>query len=473
MAPPRKNTTDREVRPTGTFPTDLDSVQQAVDDVPEGGTVLLKALDIDGKPQFFHFGDADSGRKGVNVKKDVVILGESIPTEVLKKDPLRFPHGKSPEGAYAPDRTVIYGGQKPFHCRGDNTSAARLAVHNLYFAYPSQSAVQVGKSSGLEVTKCVVYDIEPGLAFVKPDGTRFVVAVGIEATGLRTGHAALKGDFKVAHTNIKRREDFEYDGPDSGIVVQLATMDVDIRHNAIVNFAYAGIGLDANNGAATIKDNAITYCGYGKRLESCGIGVKRNASAHVSIDHNTITCGSVPGPAAAPLTSKHGVSLVGASNVTVTSNPVKGTVSSSGILVTDFVSSDGSKLHSNGNLIERNDLKELVAGTAQELFETHCDGNTSKKNELGPVDLSGPGVAGTVIYSNDNHVDSDTYFGDYPGTSGLPQVPCVWLAPGTSGNTISEIERGSGSPAFDMSSQIKDEGSNTIVVPKKLVPGTP
>lgn len=159
--------------------------------------------------------------------------------------------------------------------------------------------------------------------------------------------------------------------------------------------------------------------------------------------------------------------------MTVTSNPVKGTVSSSGILVTDFVSSDGSKLHSKGNLIERNDLKELVAGTAQELFEAHCDGNTSKKNELGAVDLTGPGVAGTVIYANDNHIDSDTYFGDYPGTSGLPQVPCVWLAPGTSGNTISEIARGSGFPAFDMSSQIKDEGSNTIVVPKKLVPGTP
>lgn len=52
-------------------------------------------------------------------------------------------------------------------------------------------------------------------------------------------------------------------------------------------------------------------------------------------------------------------------------------------------------------------------------------------------------------------------------------MPCVRLMPGTKGNTISGIARGSGFPAFDLSTQIKDEGTNTIVGLKKLVAGKP
>jgi hypothetical protein len=33
-------------------------------------------------------------------------------------------------------------------------------VRDIYFAYPSLAAVQVAKSAGLEVTDCVVYDVE-------------------------------------------------------------------------------------------------------------------------------------------------------------------------------------------------------------------------------------------------------------------------------------------------------------------------
>jgi hypothetical protein len=62
------------VFPTGLYPLDVQNVQTAIN---LGGTVLLKAADIAGRPLAFNFGSADrSAGSGVSLTTDVTIRGE-------------------------------------------------------------------------------------------------------------------------------------------------------------------------------------------------------------------------------------------------------------------------------------------------------------------------------------------------------------------------------------------------------------
>jgi parallel beta-helix repeat protein len=89
-----------EVYPTGNAADDVSNVQAAVD---LGGTVLLKATDASGNPQYFNFGTA-GGAYGlyVEVNNDVVIKGEA--------GSITLPDGRMT------DRTAIYGGGAGTQC---------------------------------------------------------------------------------------------------------------------------------------------------------------------------------------------------------------------------------------------------------------------------------------------------------------------------------------------------------------------
>ena len=154
-----------DVYPTGQFPYDVEEVRAAVNGgigpsqtmYPGGGTVRLKAtLPGTNMPMYFNFGFGDtSGARGtVEITKDVIIVGERI-----KATSITFPNGQVPDRDFTPDRTIIYGGKRPFACKWDNPEATTLAVRNIYFAFPSLAAVKVGKTAGLEVSDCVIYDL--------------------------------------------------------------------------------------------------------------------------------------------------------------------------------------------------------------------------------------------------------------------------------------------------------------------------
>jgi hypothetical protein len=452
--PPNSNITQQGangliVHPTGAYPTDWMNVQWAVDNVPSGGTVCLKPSDLQGQAQYFHFGDETTGTGSVNVQHDVLIVGESMPAQAFQ-----FPNGKTPDAALTPDRTIVYGGRPPFRCAPENPSAPSLVVRNLYFAYASGAAVRVRKSSGLEVSGCVVYAL--GAAPQSPG------SVGIEATGLNLPGPELYGNFIAFDNIVTRSEDLTYKPGDSGIGVQLAAMTAHIYRNKISSFAFAGIGVDANGADALIEDNEVTCCGYRSDLpQACGIGVRRNPSGtRVTIKNNRITGGSVASPPGSTLTSRNGITLLGASDVTVRQNVVNGTVSSDGILLTTFTPANQ---HSTRNSIEQNDLKYLMAGHAQEFFDTDCGDNRSTANDFGAVDLTGSGLAGVAVSSNNNQLTNDTFWGEFPGTSGAPPITCVRLFSGTSGNRVIALKRGTGFPAFDLSTQIQDEGAANVI----------
>jgi hypothetical protein len=447
------------VYPTGQYPFDLYEVGAAVNggigpsgrSYPGGGVVRLKATNDGGMPMFFNFGDGTSSpvRGSIAVTRDVVIVGELTGTTTMT-----FPNGRVPDTDFAPDRTVVYGGKRAFACPAENSVPTTLAVRNIYFAYPSLAAVQVRKSAGLEVSDCVIYDVEWDAT-----GLGFSVAVGVEATGLAQANPALFGDYRVMNNRIRRAapttSPVNFFIADTGIVMNLSSMNGQIIGNEIDRFPFVGIGIDRNNGTVTIAGNYVSHCGYGGYPTSAGIGA-RGTSMPVFIERNQVTGGDV-GPA---LRSKNGFSL-SSSNVVVRSNSVEGAVSQDGILLTSFTPApSGPTYTASKNVIEKNRLIELVAGRSEVFFDVGCDGNRSANNDYG--ELAVGGLAGMVVSSNDNQLVNEDFWGTYTGVNGSPSLPCVWLTEGSNDNQVSALKYQGAPQGFDVCIQVRDDGTNAV-----------
>jgi len=113
------------VYPSGQYPADVTSVQQAV---INGGTVLLKAVNQSGSPTAFNFGPAAAGSGFVEYQGDLTLLGETVRGQM----------------------TRIQGGNLPV--RGDYP--VRLVVRGIHFDGPRGAGVVIGVSTGVEISKC-------------------------------------------------------------------------------------------------------------------------------------------------------------------------------------------------------------------------------------------------------------------------------------------------------------------------------
>lgn len=485
------------VYPTGVYPTDVHEVNAAVNGgigpsgvaYIGGGMILLKAADRNGAIMYFHFGNDVTGRGNVKIFTDVVISGESLSsphapitfpnTGAIPGEPALTPDIQLPDGTPTiPDRTMIYGGYKPFYCDTTNPTPPtppRVVVRNIYFAYPSQGAVHVKKCAGLEVSNCIVYDVTRAAT-----GTPgFFVAVAIEATGLRNIapgqiNPDLYGDYTVFNNVVKRRKERScgqgtasvpdsYGHADSGIIVQLASMNVNIYGNTVYNFPFVGIGIDANTADSRIVDNKVFNCGFGGYVlpTTCaltilqgasGIGTRRN-TAPILIEDNEITCGS---DASGILTSTNGLALVGVSNAVVRSNTVRGSVFSNGIFVSRI-----SSFTPMNNSIMANNLRDLEAGLSQAFLDVGSNFNQFMNNDYGPVvgqvvaGTFSPGLAGAYIRdSHSNIFVNENFWGIYPGIYATPPLPCIWFAASSSGNTVSAFKSGQALQGFDICTQI-------------------
>ena len=485
------------VYPTGVYPTDVQEVAAAVNGgvgpsgavYSGGGTILLKATDRTGALTYFHFGNDDTGRGNVKIFTDVVITGESFAfppepvtfpnTSATPDIPTLTPDSQLPDGtSTVPDRTMIYGGTKPFFCDTKNPTPPtppRMVVRNIFFAYPSQGAVTVKKCAGLEVSNCVIYDITQAAT----GAPGFFVAVAIEATGLFNivpgeVNPDLYGDCTVFDNIVKRRAEHfcgqgtpdvpdSYGFADSGIVVQLASMNVDIHNNTVYNFPFCGIGIEANTEGSRVADNKVFHCGFGgyKSPWSCyltvlvgssGIGVKHNTSP-LRIEDNAITggwdaCGLLP--------STNGLALIGVSNAVVRRNAVSGYVLNNGLVVTS-----SSPFTSTNNSILTNNLRDLEAGLCQAFLDSGSNLNQLMNNTYGPVvgqvvaGAHSPGLAGAYIRgSHDNIFVNESFWGDYPGIYATPPLPCLWFANGSSGNLVSALKSGQAVQGFDLCAKI-------------------
>jgi hypothetical protein len=446
-----------EVYPTGNYPNDVDEVAAAVNGTigpsgrtyPGGGVVRLKATNVGGAPTYFNFGGAypSPNRGTVRVLKDVTILGELMPPTAMP-----FPYDPAPEPGYMPDRTVVYGGKRAFACPYFAPAPTKLTVRNIYFAYPSLAAVQVGKTAGLEVSDCVLYDVKPD-----DTGIGFSAATSIEATGvLAAPNQELFGGFRVMNNRIRRASPIAIPPTapfiETGIIMNLSAMDAQIMANEIDRFAFVGVGIDRNNGVVTIAGNTITNCGYGGQPTSGGIGV-RGTTTPVFIERNSVT-GGYAGPSMS-LPSKNGLSMA-SSNTVVRSNTFDGTFALQGMLLTSFTAT-GTTWYATDSRIEKNDLSGSTAMRAQVLLQVGCDRNRFANNDYGSV--GGGAAAGMVVQSAENAFVNENFWGPYSGIGGQP---CVLLAQTSSGNAISAFKYQGAPQGFDVCDQVLDQGENLV-----------
>jgi len=457
-----------DVYPTGLYPVDVLEVTAAVNGgsgpsgrtYAGGGIVRLKATDVIGAPQFFNFGGeylfpAPSARGSVEVRKDVTILGERI----MPASPAfpSFPYDPLPDADYPLDRTVVYGGKRAFVCRSDNPVPTSLVIRDVCFAYPSLAAVQVRKSSGLEVSDCVIYGVK-----VDATGIGFSVANGVEATGVAIVNPELFGDFRVVNNRIRRISPAVVPPTsvqvDSGVIMNLSLMSGQIVGNEIDWFPFFGIGVDRNTGNVTVAGNTITRCGYGSNPTSGGAGA-RGTSTPVFIERNHIT-GGYAGPSRT-LPSKGGL-LLASSNAVLRSNIVDGELLLNGILLTTFAPSATVTYRATDNRIEKNRLTELVAMGSQATVQANCDGNRFANNDYGTVAPATGTNAGMIVFSNGNQFVNEHFWGTYAGVNASPMLPCVWFEPGTSGNALSAFKYQGAPQGFDLCDQVLDQGTNAV-----------
>lgn len=448
-----------DVYPTGSFPFDLDEVGAAVNggvgpsgrDYPGGGIVRLKATNVLGTPMFFNFGGGlyPSGRGSLMIKKDVTIVGD-----MTGEVPMTFPNGHIPDDDFTPDRTVVYGGKRAFNCSYQaNPVPTTLTVRNIYFAFPSLAGIQVSRSAGLEVSDCVIYDVQ------WDDTTAgFWIAVGIEATGIFQASPELFGDFRIMNNRIRRAapttSPMNFFPADSGVVMNFASMEGLILGNQIDRFPF-GVAIDRSKGRVMVAANTVSRCGYGANPMAAGIGA-RGTSVPVTIERNQV----IGGQAGAAIWSKNAMSLA-SSNVIVRSNTVEGTTQINGILLTTFAASaTGPTYAATNNTIEKNRLTELVPGRSQAYVSPTCDANRFANNNYGAV--AAGGLAGVVVHANANQFVNEHFWGVYPGFQATPSLPCMWLTEGSQGNAVSALKYDGAPQGKDVCTQVLDQGANDV-----------
>jgi hypothetical protein len=104
-----------------------------------------------------------------------------------------------------------------------------------------------------------------------------------------------------------------------------------------------------------------------------------------------------------------------------------------------------------------NDLLRSNAANAQVLLAEGCDRNRFANNDYGAVGAAAS--AGMVVRSAGNSFVEEHFWGTY---FGVPAQPCILLAPGSSGNTVSAFKYQLAPQGFDVCKQVLDQGNNLV-----------
>jgi len=360
------------VYPTGLFPDDLLSVQQAVDG---GGIVILESVDINGVPTSFNFGPPDLfGRVWLTV--DVEILGVV----------------ESPA-------TRIEGGFIPFF--GIEHTATR--IENIIFDGPSLSAVIFIYSTGVEFMGNHV----TGVVGV-PLGGGLTEGRGIKFLGNNDPSGAIVGDIEIVGN---RFDNMDADLADA-IVFDAVAADVYIAHNEIHDIGGAGILAIAHSGDVEITRNTIIP-GPGPEYDwDFGDGIWFVGGAgHFTITRNTVLCENVianpiwltgndtpsfpPGPIDGPIITQNMITKVGPAfggsiniegdvdNAYVAANRLTGS-SDYAIGVIPFIGGESAQ----GNTLVGNNITGYAADWAHTIVwshasDTHVIGNAGSVFDIG------------------------------------------------------------------------------------------
>lgn len=211
---------DHVVYPTGQFPADVERVQAAVD---QGGTVLLKATDVEGRPTAFDFGTpVRSADRVVFLETDVSVVGETV----------------------SQGQTRIRGGYIPFL----GVTKSHTKIQGIHFDAPLVSAIIIIRSSGSEIL-----DNRISRAVGAPHSFGLTEGRGIKFLGNSDPDGAITGTVRVAGNVI---EDMHADLSDA-IVFDAVAADTEIVRNRIDTVQSSGILVIRSKNLVTIARNTV------------------------------------------------------------------------------------------------------------------------------------------------------------------------------------------------------------------------
>lgn len=253
------------VYPTGVYPDDVVRVQAALD---QGGTVILKAINVHGAPTSFNFGTGisitESG--GVILNKDVNIVGEVARSH----------------------RTTILGGFLPI----TGVQPVKTSIQGIDFESPFWTAITIGASTGCVIVDNIFHNIRPVqvrvaagriITFAQAIGFSGYDASGVPAPDLISGNLVIAGN-----TIDGARAIFS-----NGIQLDSLSADVEITGNKISNVnddtteTGSGILVIRAQTSVTILGNAIAP-GPTTNFGADGIFVGGDQSARYLVLANSI-----------------------------------------------------------------------------------------------------------------------------------------------------------------------------------------
>ncbi|MCI0503765.1 hypothetical protein L0Y65_03575 [Candidatus Micrarchaeota archaeon] len=264
------------VWPTGNPAADVQNVQFCVDNVRAGGKVQLKSVDkFTGMPKAFDFGVG----QGVNIKKDVKIIGETDLNdkgELLHDGTYLFPNGTP--------LTKVIGGLLPFYNEAKDGyyvpfEGPEITIQGIHFTQSNVNPIAIQYCKNATITGNKIDYIKP----VPLPGTNYAVGGGIYvgtwthldigSPGLQVGGAI--GNITVTNNLVDCLTDTPVKDAIIGIMfIGTTNITGHISHNKVINVA--------RNGVESIDNiNAVTdeYPG--------------GFSSHVTIEYNTVISDTV------------------------------------------------------------------------------------------------------------------------------------------------------------------------------------
>lgn len=456
------------VYPTGGPAQDVHNVQAAVN---SGGTVLLKATDRTGAPQYFNFGTAGGAAgKYVEINNDVVIVGEP--------GSITLPDGRTA------DRTTIYGGGAGTQSDEDANPDLRGAftvmngsfeISGLWLDNSYWSSVFVRGCTGARISDNVMTYIRPVKSIVSGEEWRSWAKPIVFAEWPSSdifGDIIIEGNYIEFNPNPP----FVVRWPEGISVIRIQSSPM--PNISIIGNTVEHPGIDAGRDTkgiqcwhpATIKDNTIRGWMYDGIMSQSIVDWVAGVFSSSVIEGNTIRgemwrgidvawCnGTLVKNNTISGSCIYSVRLYKSPNTVVSSNTISGT------------GRVGIRLWSDGATIIRNTIKHFrctirwgapiivwrssdCTVTDNELIDVYDPDNYAQGN--GPV--AGIRISGVGICDNNSLLDNDYRQSGLPGLTAQSDGPfCVLLEEGTKNNFVKE--QGGYPQGTDAKTQVFDGG---------------
>ena len=266
-------TGDATVDPQGQT-EDRMNIKFAVDNVADGGTVVLKRHRLGDAPNSvtaFNFG-GDNPNMRIFITKSVTIRGDDNPTREWTA-PQGWSAGVAENGGttISGGRSLLVAGQNPATAA---LTPVRVSIADIRFKNFYRSAIRIFATRDQnEISGCSFVDYQVGQAG-SPQGA-FPFVVDSSGASLTISPDMLAGNLKISHNFIGPPPAVpDPTGINNLVHVSNCNLNLDFSNNRIEDMYWVGIAVYGNEGKTTISNNYITKSSSFKEGTAIAVGVR-------------------------------------------------------------------------------------------------------------------------------------------------------------------------------------------------------